>query len=631
MEPSSSLFSLMIVVAAAFLIPIVLHRLRVKIIPVVVAEILVGLVIGKSGLNLISEDPWLELLSLFGLIYLMFLSGLEIDFASFRFRRHGSDRALPSDKLGESVQVGAAGKVAEAHPLKVASAIFAFIFVLSFVLAMILMAFGFASDPYLLTLIIATISLGVVVPVLKENRMLETPLGQIILLIAVISDLVTMVLLTVYISTFSRSPGQMGMLLLFFVLVVVIYFVLKRYSQDKLFNVLRRGSVQIGTRAVFAIILLFVVLSETLNVETILGAFLAGVVVSLLAPNKEFKHELDSFGYGFLIPIFFVMIGVNLDLRALVSDLSMVLFIPVLLAALFISKIVPSLLLKKWYSWPESVGAGLLLSSTMSLVVAAATVALEIGIISDTMHGALIMTAVLSCILSPVLFNRVFPFRPPSKPVVAIVGANHITLPVSHELSQEGYRVKLFSTDSHSKEMDKGNGERIPVINVDVTDEQKMNEAGLFKADVIVFGTMDDELNVRLAEYARAVGVKRIIVRAEDPKWQEKVSSDETFALMSTLYASRILLRLMIDSPIAVKMIAHQDDSIREIHVQNRYYHNMLLRDLALPQNVLVLRIFRGDTFITPHGLTQIKYGDRLLVSGPAESIGAIQEQMEQS
>jgi Trk K+ transport system NAD-binding subunit len=247
------------------------------------------------------------------------------------------------------------------------------------------------------------------------------------------------------------------------------------------------------------------------------------------------------------------------------------------------------------------------------------------------MHGALIMTAVLSCILSPVLFNRVFPFRSPSKPVVAIVGANHITLPVSHELSQEGYRVKLFSTDSHSKEMDKGNGERIPVINVDVTDEQKMNEAGLFKADVIVFGTMDDELNVRLAEYARAVGVKRIIVRAEDPKWQEKVSSDETFALMSTLYASRILLRLMIDSPIAVKMIAHQDDSIREIHVQNRYYHNMLLRDLALPQNVLVLRIFRGDTFITPHGLTQIKYGDRLLVSGPAESIGAIQEQMEQS
>ena len=66
MGTSTSLFSLMIVVSVAFLIPIVLHRLRVKIIPVVVAEILVGLVIGKSGFNLISEDPWLELLSLFG-------------------------------------------------------------------------------------------------------------------------------------------------------------------------------------------------------------------------------------------------------------------------------------------------------------------------------------------------------------------------------------------------------------------------------------------------------------------------------------------------------------------------------------------------------------------------------------
>ncbi|PAK74403.1 cation:proton antiporter domain-containing protein, partial [Micrococcus luteus] len=71
--------------------------------------------------------------------------------------------------------------------------------------------------------------------------------------------------------------------------------------------------VQIGTRAVFTLILLLVGLSETVGAENILGAFLAGVLVSLLAPNQEMIHKLDSFGYGFLIPIFFVMVGVDLN------------------------------------------------------------------------------------------------------------------------------------------------------------------------------------------------------------------------------------------------------------------------------------------------------------------------------
>ena len=66
------------------------------------------------------------------------------------------------------------------------------------------------------------------------------------------------------------------------------------------------------------LIIVLVGLSETVGAENILGAFLAGVLVSLLSPNQELIHKLDSFGYGFLIPIFFVMIGVELDIWSLV-------------------------------------------------------------------------------------------------------------------------------------------------------------------------------------------------------------------------------------------------------------------------------------------------------------------------
>src|SRR5690606_34235143 len=140
------------------------------------------------------------------------------------------------------------------------------------------------------------------------------------LLVSVIADFVTIVLLAIYISRLSGSMAGMLLLLLFFALVAATYLVVRRLSKGSLFTLLGAGTVQIGTRAVFALILFFVVMGETLGAENILGAFLAGVVVSLIAPEKTFIRQLDSFGYGFLIPIFFIMVGVNLDLRSLFGD-----------------------------------------------------------------------------------------------------------------------------------------------------------------------------------------------------------------------------------------------------------------------------------------------------------------------
>ncbi len=88
MEQHLDLTSLMIVVGVAFLVPILLHKMKLKIIPVVVAEIIAGIIIGKSGFNIVGEDHFLELFSTLGLIYLMFLSGLEIDFSQFKKKKN---------------------------------------------------------------------------------------------------------------------------------------------------------------------------------------------------------------------------------------------------------------------------------------------------------------------------------------------------------------------------------------------------------------------------------------------------------------------------------------------------------------------------------------------------------------
>lgn len=609
MEEHTSLTSLMIVVAIAFLIPIVLHQLRLKALPVVVAEIVAGLIIGRSGLNIIEEDTWLELLSLFGFIYLMFLSGLEIDFSSFKRKKTPGKKAP--------------------NPLLISLIVFVGILALSYGLSVGFVTLGFIGDPYLMTIIIATISLGVVMPVLKERQMIGTPYGQTLLLITVISDFVTMILLAVYISALGDSMSSMVLLLVFFVAVVAIYFLVKRFIRWDFLNALVKGTAQLGTRGVFALILLFVVMSENMGVENILGAFLAGVIVSLLAPNKAFKHSLESFGYGFLIPIFFVMTGVKLNIWDLLSDFQILLFIPILLIALFLSKFIPVLMLRVWYGWRETFSAGILLSSTLSLVIATATVALELDLITESIHGALILVAILSCLLSPILFNR---FMPPkeSKPLkISMIGANHMTLPVSQDLLKEGYNVEIFSSTPTAVESKEQQYNRFPLTVVPKLDAVSLTEKKAFEADVLVCGTMDDKVNLQIARYAQQLGIERIIVRQEDPVRMAEVEENEGFSVFSTLYAARTLLRGLIQVPGAVRLITTNDDSIREVVVRNPAYQNVRLRDMPNLGPALVLRIYRGDSFIIPHGSTEILLGDRLLVSGDAEHIEQMRRALE--
>ena len=176
--------------------------------------------------------------------------------------------------------------------------------IISIVLAYAFKWLGLVDDVLLMIIIISTISLGVVVPTLKEMNIMRTTIGQFILLVAVLADLFTMVLLTVYGALNGQGGGSIWLSAI--LVVLPLFFILLVFCSNICpFTKLMSGTTQIGIRAIFALIILLVALAEGVGAEYILGAFLAGVVVSLLKPDEELVQKLDSFGYGFLYRYFY--------------------------------------------------------------------------------------------------------------------------------------------------------------------------------------------------------------------------------------------------------------------------------------------------------------------------------------
>ncbi|MET3698332.1 transporter (CPA2 family) [Bacillus oleivorans] len=615
MEHGASVTSLVIVMVAAFLTPILLHRFKLSVIPVVVAEIIVGLIIGESGFNIVKPDAWLETLSTLGFIFLMFLSGLEIDFTAFK--QKGKKETLPSGKL-------------EPNGFAVAAIIFTGIFLLSLGLSYLFVLFGFIENVFLMTLIISTISLGVVLPTLKEANMTKTRIGQIILLVAVIADLATMILLAVFVSIYDpNGAGNMWLLLILFGAGIGLYFLGRIYRKSKIMEALSKGTTQIGTRAVFALIIALVAISESVGAENILGAFLAGTLVSLLSPDQDLIHKLDSFGYGFLIPIFFVMIGVELDIWALLSDPKLLALIPLLLIALFISKIIPVYLLKNWWDHKTVIASGFLLTSTLSLVIAGATIGERINVISHEMSGTLILVAVISSVITPIAFKKLFPkhVAAPKKLRVAIVGANQLTMPVSRELKSSLYEPTLYHTRQDKSE------KQITESLFDITEIQDyrvetIKDEGIFQHDIVVFSTGEEEINQELSKAAKENGVQRVIARIESQENGEKLR-EQGVEVFSAINSQKVLLRALIESPSVLSILTNVETALYEIKMQNEQFDGMSIRRFPFTGDVIFVRIFRGNESIVPHGDTELQFGDRLIVTGSKEYVDQLKQELE--
>ncbi|MFT8322346.1 MAG: cation:proton antiporter [Bacillus sp. (in: firmicutes)] len=613
MEHGASVMSLMIVIIVALLTPIILVRLKLNVIPVVVAEILMGLIIGKSGFNLVEQDMWLETLSTLGFIFLMFLSGLEIDFTAFS-----------GSKKRERLQNGKL----EPKPFSTSFLIFVCIFIVSILLSYGFVLSGFVESTFLMTIIISTISLGVVVPTLKEANIMKSAIGQIILLVAVIADLVTMILLAVF-ASIHESEGNTWLLLILFAAGVLLYFVGRKFKHNKLANSLSRGTVQIGTRAVFALIIFLVSLSETLGAENILGAFLAGVLVSLLSPKEELVHQLDSFGYGFLIPIFFVMVGVKLDIWSLFTDVKLLLFIPLLLVALLASKLIPVYYLKKWYDTKTTISSGFLLTSTLSLVIAAATIGERMNVITSQMSGIFVLVAIISCIITPVVFKKLFPKEKAGekKIKVAIIGVNQVTMQVYQDLKSSLYEVIFYHKQQEKQDFQIADS-LFEVNELKNYSEETVGRSKILSSDIVVVSTGDTTKNAEMSSFIKKAGVERVICRVEEIEKEEQLRN-EGIEIFSMLTSTKALLGALIQSPRIVSLIGNNETSLHEIRLKNKAFEGMTLRTFPFTGDVIFVRIFRNSDSVVPHGGTELHYNDHLIVTGSEEYVFNLKRKLE--
>lgn len=608
--------SLVIVVMAAFLTPIIVNRLNINFLPVVVAEILMGLVIGQSGFHLVERDNVLNILSTLGFIFLMFLSGLEIDFSAFK--------SQPTQNTKKSKN-----KKKQPSHLQLALLVFGLIMVVSVILAYLFKWFGLIDDVLLMVIIISTISLGVVVPTLKEMNIMRTRIGQFILLTAVLADLFTMILLTVYGALNGKGGATLWLIGVLVIFTVIFYFLGGVFKKAQFLQKLNDGTTQIGVRACFALIILLVALAEGVGAENILGAFLAGVIVSLLGPNEDMVEKLDSFGYGFFIPIFFIMVGVDLNIPSLIKEPSILIIIPILIVAFLISKIIPVFAIRPWFDQKTTISSAFLLTSTLSLVIAAAKIAEQLKTITPEISGILILSAVITCVFVPMVFKKTFPMPEEAtrRINVSLIGKNQLTIPIAQNLMSELYAITLYYRKDLSDQRNLSND--ITTVEIADYDEAMLDKLGLFDSDIVVCSTNDDDINFNVATMAKEHGVNRVICRFEAGGERESNLREEGIEIFSSFLSNKILLTGLIETPNMLNLLSNVETSLYEIQMLNYKFDHIQLRNFPFDGDIIFVRIVRDNESIVPHGDTTLRYGDRLIVTGSKEYVDELKRDLE--
>ncbi|HDJ5491276.1 monovalent cation:proton antiporter family protein, partial [Staphylococcus aureus] len=561
------------------------------------------------------RDSILNILSTLGFIFLMFLSGLEIDFKAFKKDK----RARQGQNDDESSIPG--------H-LNLALTVFAFIMIISILLAYVFKWLGLVDDVLLMVIIISTISLGVVVPTLKEMNIMRTTIGQFILLVAVLADLVTMILLTVYGAINGQGGSTIWLIGILVVFTAISYILGVQFKRMSFLQKLMDGTTQIGIRAVFALIILLVALAEGVGAENILGAFLAGVVVSLLNPDEEMVEKLDSFGYGFFIPIFFIMVGVDLNIPSLIKEPKLLIIIPILIVAFIISKLIPVMFIRRWFDMKTTIASAFLLTSTLSLVIAAAKISERLNAISAETSGILILSAVITCVFVPIIFKKLFPVPDEfnRKIEVSLIGKNQLTIPIAQNLTSQLYDVTLYYRKDLSDRRQLSDD--ITMIEIADYEQDVLERLGLFDRDIVVCATNDDDINRKVAKLAKAHQVERVICRLESTTDDTELV-DSGIEIFSSYLSNKILLKGLIETPNMLNLLSNVETSLYEIQMLNYKYENIQLRNFPFGGDIIFVRIIRNNESIVPHGDTQLRYGDRLIVTGAKEYVDELKQELE--
>ena len=592
--------SLFLVVLLALVIPIFMARFKISTVPTAIAEIIVGIIVGSSGFNIVVSTHDLTFLSNLGVTLLMFLSGMEINFDLLQRKNNPKAKSQ-------------AGKTVD--PLPTALTAFAGIVIMAFILAYVLKLISLFSNIVLAAIIFMTVALGVVIATLKEKDILGRPIGQTILLTAVLGEVIPLLLLTIYASVNGGNAEQLWLIILLFAAAI---FLLRRFKQPYLwFSKVTKATTQLDIRLAFFLIFALVTVAERVGAENILGAFLAGMVMKLLEPSEATKDKLTSIGYGFFIPIFFIMTGVGLNLKSLFAHPSSLMLLPVLVIFLFLAKAPVVLIYMRYFEKKNAFAGGFLTATTITIVLPTLQVARKLHAITSTQSDVFILAAVIVCIVSPIVFNSNFVLSPEDriKETVTIVGANAFTVPVAHDLHDNWYSIKMFTDQKDQYETYDSRVKGLTLLNN--LDNQSLEHSGAFDCDIFVAAGHHDQENARMAEYAKDLGVKRAIARMNEVDSDTLSHCQEAgVEVFNFTNVRSALMRALIESPTVYKIMTDTNNVLYSVKVKNTRYTGRPLSDLEFVDKITVSRIRRGNEWLIPHGWTVIEPNDILIFSG---------------
>ncbi|RLG39536.1 MAG: hypothetical protein DRN78_06595 [Thermoproteota archaeon] len=358
-------------------------------IPCVVLEIIMGIVVGNSFLKLINpSSPWFSFLFDFGLIYILFLAGLEVELEFLR------------EHTFISLLVGSAATFIP--------------FLLGFALGSFL-----GINPWLIGVVSSTTSVGVVLPTVVEMEYLfeeptkpgSVPFTKLLLGATAVSDMLSMFLLAFFVEGVALSGSSLLVILLSILILYPSYKLVKVYSKltKKVMDLERR--YHFSARLSMVLMIIFTALAELSGVHGVVGAFFAGVIVSQLIYSSEYLlRNLASFGYALFLPIFFLLVGVKVNIVDAILKTN-VFLLPGLIGLSLLGKVIGTAIsARKELGLKRSVIMGMIMWAKLSLVIAAAETGLRLGTLDETLYSSLVLYSLITAFGAPFLarfmFNR---------------------------------------------------------------------------------------------------------------------------------------------------------------------------------------------------------------------------------
>ena len=373
-------FFVIVVAAALAALAVAFFGSRVAI-PVVVIELLLGIVIGPQILDFAQPDNFVGFFASLGLGMLFFFAGYEIDFQ--RIRGKALNLAIAGWILSLIIAYGLGGILAWAG------------------VVLSLLYTGSA---------MATTAIGTLVPILSDAGEMRTRFGTYLLGAGAIGEFGPILLLTLVLTT---TTAKNLVILIVFVVLAVLAAIAALQLAPRSWGAVERtleSSSQLAVRLTVVIILVLIAFASGLGLELLLGGFAAGMIVRLVVQGREvevLESKLVGLGYGFLIPFFFIYSGMNFDLDSLIGSTEGLLKLPLFLVMFLLARGIPALLLYRGVLELRDRFALAFYSATqLPLVVAITTIAVEAGDMEVSTSAALVGAAILSTLFFPLIAMR---------------------------------------------------------------------------------------------------------------------------------------------------------------------------------------------------------------------------------